>query len=78
MATPDLENVKQNLQQFHEHHDLRVKQSEKQFRHLFPDLASSKGPIGYRADIPRIDVMIDENKIGKNPPASGIRIFELH
>lgn len=47
---------------------------------ILPELAHQRsgGIQGYRANIPRVDMMIDENKIGKNPPASGIRIFEEH
>lgn len=47
---------------------------------ILPELAkqNSGGIQGYTANIPRVDLMLEDNKIGKNPPASGIRIFEEH
>jgi len=45
---------------------------------LFPEVVDEvlMGPAAYTSSIPRINMMLDSNKIGNNPPASGIRIFE--
>ena len=49
---------------------------------MFPELATqivdSNQNQMYSSNIPRVDMMIDEKKIGNNLPASGIRIFEEH
>jgi hypothetical protein len=57
---------------------MNVKESEKNMMELFPDVAGEVvvGQAAYTSNIPRIDVMLDPKKIGNNPPASGIQIFE--
>ena len=57
---------------------MNVKESEKNMMELFPDVAGEVvvGQAAYTSNIPRIDVMLDPKKIGNNPPASSIQIFE--
>ncbi len=46
---------------------------------LFPEVANNQpANPNYTSNIPRIDMDLNEKTIGKNAPASGIRIFEEH
>ncbi len=64
---------------FQNNHSLKVQASEKELMALFPEVANSTphNP-NFRSNIPKIDLQLNDKTIGKNPPASGIRIFEEH